>query len=231
MTYIIFQRSPNDPNNPYPGYGVGAGLRSAPVPPLPCAPQPAPLQGGASRSAFPKTGFVISCLIPCRDSQVPINFTPQATAVPGCYAPLHSPALAPGFDRTAAAAMQNTCTRGSVFDCLAARLPGTLTELEEVVAEAEQSRSLMAVADLVRSDAVELPGAMRWVRRRVVLVQHRSEAGDRPVVAAVRLPSRGHRLSPAPRQRCGVGIATVADCPLAPRCGRAARFPPPRHRS
>ena len=60
----------------------------------------------------------------------------------------------------------------------------------------------------------------------------RSEAGDRPVAAAVvRLPSRGHRLSPAPRQRCGVGIATLADCPLAPRCGRAARFPPPRHRS
>ncbi len=57
-------------------------------------------------------------------------------------------------------------------DCLAARLPGTLTELEEVVAEAEQARSLMAVADQVRSDAVELPGAMRWVRRRVLLVRH-----------------------------------------------------------
>ena len=57
-------------------------------------------------------------------------------------------------------------------DCLAARLPGTLTELEEVVAEAEQSSSLTAVADQVRSDAVELPGAMRWVRRRVLLVQH-----------------------------------------------------------
>ena len=35
-------------------------------------------------------------------------------------------------------------------DCLAARLPGTLTELEEVVAEAEQARSLMAVADQLR---------------------------------------------------------------------------------
>ena len=57
-------------------------------------------------------------------------------------------------------------------DCLAARLPGTLAELEEVVAEAEQARSLMAVADQLRSDAVELAGAMRWVRRRVLLVQH-----------------------------------------------------------
>ena len=51
-------------------------------------------------------------------------------------------------------------------------MPGTLLELEEVVAEAEQARSLMAVADQVRSDAVELPGAMRWVRRRVLLVRH-----------------------------------------------------------
>ena len=57
-------------------------------------------------------------------------------------------------------------------DCLAARLPGTLTELEEVVAQAEQARSLMAVADQVRRDAVELPEAMRWVRRRVRLVDH-----------------------------------------------------------
>ena len=57
-------------------------------------------------------------------------------------------------------------------DCLAARLPRTLTELEEVVAEAEQARSLMAVADQLRSDAVELPGAMCWVRRRVLLVHH-----------------------------------------------------------
>lgn len=57
-------------------------------------------------------------------------------------------------------------------DCLAARLPGTLTELEEVVAEVEQAPSLMAAADQLRRDAIELPGAMRWVRRRVRLVQH-----------------------------------------------------------
>ena len=57
-------------------------------------------------------------------------------------------------------------------DCLAARLPGTISELEEVVAEAEQALSLMTVADQLRSDAVELAGAMRWVRRRVLLVHH-----------------------------------------------------------
>ena len=57
-------------------------------------------------------------------------------------------------------------------DCLAARMPGTLTELEKVVVEAEQAGSLMAVADQLRRNAVELPGAMRWVRRRVHLVHH-----------------------------------------------------------
>ena len=57
-------------------------------------------------------------------------------------------------------------------DCLAARLPGTLSELETVVVEAEQAGSLMTVADQLRSDTVELPGAMRWVRRRVRLVHH-----------------------------------------------------------
>ena len=57
-------------------------------------------------------------------------------------------------------------------DCLAARLPGTLARLEEVVAHAEQAPSLMAAADHLRGYEVQLPGAMRWVRRRVILVQH-----------------------------------------------------------
>ena len=58
-------------------------------------------------------------------------------------------------------------------DCLAARLPGTLQDLEEVVAVAEAASSLAAAADAVRRDAVLLPGAMRWLRRRVCRV-HRA---------------------------------------------------------
>ena len=57
-------------------------------------------------------------------------------------------------------------------DCLAARLPGTLDGVETVVAAAEQAPSLGAAADALRPDAVELPGAMRWVRRRGRLVHH-----------------------------------------------------------
>ena len=57
-------------------------------------------------------------------------------------------------------------------DCLAARLPGTLDDLEAVVVEAEEATSLEAAANELRPDAIELPGAMRWVRRRVRLVHN-----------------------------------------------------------
>ncbi len=61
-------------------------------------------------------------------------------------------------------------TFGLLPDCLAARLPGTLDVLEAVVVAAEEARSLEAAANALRPDGVELPGAMRWVRRRVRLI-------------------------------------------------------------
>ena len=54
-------------------------------------------------------------------------------------------------------------------DCFAARLSGTLDELETVVVEVEQARSLEAAADRLRPD-IELPGALRWLRRRVTRI-------------------------------------------------------------
>ena len=58
-------------------------------------------------------------------------------------------------------------------DCLAARLPGTLREAEDAVAAAEVAGSLTEAAD-----AVHLPGAMRWLVRRVRAV-HRNLAAVR----------------------------------------------------
>ena len=59
-------------------------------------------------------------------------------------------------------------------DCLAARLPGTLDALEAVVVVAEEASSQEEAANEVRcpsdDDAIELPGALRWLRRRVDLV-------------------------------------------------------------
>ena len=65
-------------------------------------------------------------------------------------------------------------TIGLLADCLAARLPGTLDALEAVVIVAEEAGSLEEAADEVRcpedEDAIELPGAVRWIRRRLDLV-------------------------------------------------------------
>ena len=54
-------------------------------------------------------------------------------------------------------------------DCLAARLTGTLAEVESVVRMAEQAPSLEAACGALRLD-IELPGALRWVGRRVQAV-------------------------------------------------------------
>lgn len=56
-------------------------------------------------------------------------------------------------------------------DHLAARFPGTLVEIEQVVATVEQARSVEAAADALRRDPVTLPSAVRWVRRRVAPVR------------------------------------------------------------
>lgn len=51
-------------------------------------------------------------------------------------------------------------------DCLAARLSGTLADVEAAVRTAEQASSLEAACDVLRVD-IELPGALRWITKRV----------------------------------------------------------------
>jgi len=63
------------------------------------------------------------------------------------------------------------CTFSLLPDHLAARFPGTLSEIELVVATVEQARSLEAAADRLRSDDITLPSAVRWVRRRIAPVR------------------------------------------------------------
>lgn len=55
-------------------------------------------------------------------------------------------------------------------DCLASRFPGELHDLERVVAHVDTARSIEAAADVLRPD-IELPSAVRWVRRRLTLVR------------------------------------------------------------
>ena len=61
------------------------------------------------------------------------------------------------------------CTFSLLPDCLAARLPGTLAEVEAVVRAVEQAPSLEAACRNLRPD-IELPGVLRWARRRVQAV-------------------------------------------------------------
>lgn len=55
-------------------------------------------------------------------------------------------------------------------DCFAARLSGTLAEVEEAVVAVEQAKTREAAADDLRAD-IELPGALRWIRRRLKPMQ------------------------------------------------------------
>jgi hypothetical protein len=50
-------------------------------------------------------------------------------------------------------------------DFLSARLSGSLDEVERAVVESE-GRSVESAAQVVRVDEIELPGAVRWLRRR-----------------------------------------------------------------
>ena len=62
---------------------------------------------------------------------------------------------------------QGHCTFSLLPDHLAARFPGTLSEIERVVAAAEGANSLQTCADALRPDPVSLPSALRWLRRRL----------------------------------------------------------------
>jgi hypothetical protein len=62
---------------------------------------------------------------------------------------------------------QGHCTFSLLPDHLAARFPGTLAQIEEVVAVVEASASLEAAANTLRTDDVTLATALRWIRRRL----------------------------------------------------------------
>ena len=55
-------------------------------------------------------------------------------------------------------------------DCLSARLPGTLKEVENVIEEVERSPSQEDAVERIRLD-IFLPGALRWVRRRILPIR------------------------------------------------------------
>jgi hypothetical protein len=65
---------------------------------------------------------------------------------------------------------QARCTWSLLPDHLAARFPGTLKELEDIVSAAEGAKSLEKLADRLCPEGVSLPSALRWLARRVRLL-------------------------------------------------------------
>ena len=66
-------------------------------------------------------------------------------------------------------------------DFLAAKLPGLLAAIDVSVAAVSSFRSMEAAADAVRGPDVSLPGAVRWLRRRVRAVREVLDAIKRIV--------------------------------------------------
>jgi hypothetical protein len=106
-------------------------------------------------------------------------------------------------------------------DALAARLGGSLDEVEQVVATVEAASSVEAAADRLRPE-VDLPGAVRWTRRRLVAVRA-------ALVTVVGLyPDRLAGTEPrigALRTRLGVTRLLVALRALG--AGQLGSLPPP----
>ena len=65
---------------------------------------------------------------------------------------------------------QSHRTFSLLADCFAARLSGTLCEVEAIVEQVEQAASFEKAANALRLD-IELPGVLRWLRVRVQSVQ------------------------------------------------------------
>jgi hypothetical protein len=112
-------------------------------------------------------------------------------------------------------------------DCLAARLIGSLDEVEQVVVEVEGQASVEAAASALRPD-IELPGAMRWVRRRLkgvrtallaLLTLMPGRLGTKVELRAVRAELSTERALVALRE---IGAAHL------PRLVRPLGFRPPR---
>ena len=89
-------------------------------------------------------------------------------------------------------------------DCLAAKVPGTLAEIEEAVVRVEQSASQEEAVGTLRIDTT-LPAVLRWLRRRLPLVR----AGLLALAAVVAAPGLHERPPTVTGLREALGTTTA----------------------
>ena len=120
-------------------------------------------------------------------------------------------------------------------DCLSSRLGGSLDEAERVVAMSE-SMGVEAAAQVLRVEEIELPGAVRWLRRRrrgvraavlALVTAMPGRLGTVPEVRAVRSVLGTARALVALRE---IGAAYLHALPppvgFRPACARRAQGEP-----
>jgi hypothetical protein len=106
-------------------------------------------------------------------------------------------------------------------DFAASRLSSSLDEVEEVAVAVEDALSLEAAASKLRPD-IELPGAVRWTRRRVSAVRATlvTVVGLLPaVLAGVELTILGFRVA--------LGVERVLPALREVAASRLGHLPPP----
>ncbi len=116
-------------------------------------------------------------------------------------------------------------------DCFSSRLSGSLQHVEEVADEVEQVGCVETAAHIVRGPDVDLPGAIRWTRRRVKYVRNTLVvligllpevfAGCQPTLASFRQALGVTWVLPALREIAAQHLAS-----LASPVGFAPRQPP-----
>ena len=126
------------------------------------------------------------------------------------------------------------CTFSLLPDCYAARLSGELSEVEAAVRAFEQAGTREAACGSLRLD-IELPGALRWLGRRLAavhaaLVVLKGLLPERFGGCAATLSAFGERLGVAEVLVALRGIAEVFLAQLPKPLGFLPRRPPGRGR-
>ena len=122
-------------------------------------------------------------------------------------------------------------------DFLASRLRGSLAEVEQVAVLVERTDGMEAAADVARPD-IQLPGAVRWTRRRsktalavlaiVVGLLPDLLAGCEPTISSLRSRLGVEPALPVLRERAAAHLhALPPPLGFGPRLERRWRSPPP----